>query len=64
MEATLTEMRREPARLMRAADDGDEVLITEHGQPRYKLTRVRQPDRKKLIELWRGAGEIPIPPRQ
>lgn len=37
MEATLTELRRDPSRIVRAADRGEEVILTEHGRPVYRL---------------------------
>lgn len=38
MIATLTELRN-PARLFRAADAGEVVVLTENGEPRYELRK-------------------------
>lgn len=64
MEATLTELRRDTSRVVRAADKGQEVILTEHGQPRYKLTRVRKFDRKGLLQALRDLGPIEMPSRK
>jgi prevent-host-death family protein len=37
VEATLTELRRDTSRIVRAADRGEEVILTEHGRPAYRL---------------------------
>lgn len=64
MEATLTELRRDTSRVVRAADSGEEVILTEHGEPRYKITRVRKIDRKALLAALRDLGPVELPPRQ
>jgi prevent-host-death family protein len=63
MEATLTELRRDTSRVVRAADKGEEVILTEHGEPRYKLQRVQAIDWKKAAAL-RAIGPVTIPPRK
>jgi len=37
VEATLAELRRDTSRIVRAADRGEEVILTEHGRPAYRL---------------------------
>jgi prevent-host-death family protein len=64
MEATLTELRRDTSRIVRAADAGEEVILTEHGQPRYKLQRVRPVDRKAAAEALRAIGPVTFLPRK
>lgn len=38
MIATLTELRN-PVRLLKAADAGETVVLTDHGKPRYELKK-------------------------
>jgi prevent-host-death family protein len=64
MEATLTELRRDTSRVVRAADNGQTVILTEHGQPRYKIVRVRKIDRAGLLQALRELGPIDLPPRK
>jgi prevent-host-death family protein len=64
MEATLTELRRDTSRVVRAADKGEEVILTEHGEPRYKLQRVRAIDWKKAAAALRAIGPVTFLPRK
>jgi prevent-host-death family protein len=64
MEATLTELRRDTSRIVRAADSGHEVILTEHGQPRYRLERIRQIDWKAAAAALRKIGPVAFLPRQ
>jgi prevent-host-death family protein len=64
VEATLTELRRDTSRVVRAADNGQTVILTEHGQPRYKIVRVRKIDRAGLLQALRELGPINLPPRK
>jgi len=64
MEATLTELRRDTSRVVRAADNGEEVILTEHGEPRYKLQRVRKINWKAAAAALRAIGPVNLPPRQ
>ncbi len=64
MEATLTELRRDTSRIVRAADSGQEVILTEHGQPRYRLERIRQIDWKAAAAALRKIGPVNFLPRQ
>jgi prevent-host-death family protein len=64
VEATLTELRRDTSRVVRAADNGQTVILTEHGQPRYKIVRVRKIDRAGLLQALRELGPIDLPPRK
>ena len=64
MEATLTELRRDTSRVVRAADTGGEVILTEHGEPRYKLQRVRVVDRKAAAAALRAIGPVDFLPRK
>jgi prevent-host-death family protein len=58
MEATLTELRRDTSRVVRAADKGGAVILTEHGEPRYKLQRVQAVDRKAAAAALRAIGPV------
>ena len=64
MEATLTELRRDTSRVVRAADNGKEVILTEHGEPRYKIVRMRKIDRAGLLQALRELGPIDLPSRK
>jgi prevent-host-death family protein len=70
VQATLTELRRDTSRVVRAADNGEEVILTEHGEPRYKLQRVQAIDRKVAAAALRAIGPVTfchaneIPPGQ
>ena len=63
MEATLTELRRDTSRIVRAADEGQEVILTEHGQPRYRLAAVKPIDRKAAAVALRAIGPVQFLPR-
>ncbi len=64
VEATLTELRRETSRIVRAADEGQEVIITEQGEPRYKLKRIRKVDYKAAAKALREIGPVNFLPRK
>jgi prevent-host-death family protein len=64
MEATLTELRRDTSRVIRAADNGQDVILTEHGQPRYKLQRLKPIDWKAAAAALRAIGPLEMPPRK
>ena len=64
MEATLTELRRDMKRVIRAAESGSPVILTEHGQPRFKLTAIKPIDYKAALAALKAIGPIEIPPRQ
>ena len=64
MQATLTELRRDTSRVVRAADTGAEIILTEHGEPRYKITRVRKIDRKAAAAALRAIGPVDFLPRR
>jgi prevent-host-death family protein len=64
MQATLTELRRETGRIIRAVEKGQEVVLTEHGQPRLKLSAVKPIDRKAAAAALRAIGPVEFLPRQ
>lgn len=64
MEATLTELRRDTSRVVRAADSGRDVVLTEHGQPKYKLKRIQAIDRKKAAAALQAIGPLDFLPRK
>jgi prevent-host-death family protein len=64
VEATLTELRRDTSRVVRAADNGQTVILTEHGLPRYKIVRIRKFDRAALCKALIDLGPIELPPRK
>ncbi|HSY74962.1 MAG TPA: type II toxin-antitoxin system prevent-host-death family antitoxin [Dongiaceae bacterium] len=64
MEATLTELRRDTSRVVRNADNGRKVILTEHGEPRYKLQRIQKIDRKAAAAALRAIGPVEFLPRK
>jgi len=64
VQATLTELRRDTSRVVRAADNGEEVILTEHGEPRYKLQRVQAIDWKRAAAALRAIGPVTFLPRK
>jgi antitoxin (DNA-binding transcriptional repressor) of toxin-antitoxin stability system len=64
MEATLTELRRETSRVIRAADRSGTVTLTERGMPRYKIIRLQPIDRKAAAAALRAIGPVTFLPRK
>ncbi len=65
MTATLTELRRDTSKVVRAATEGGEtVVLTEHGQPCAEIRPVRKFDRRAACEALIALGPIDLPPRQ
>lgn len=64
MTATLTELRRDTSRVVRAADHGGDVILTEHGQPRYRLQRVQPIDRAQALRDLQAIGPVKFLPRK
>jgi antitoxin (DNA-binding transcriptional repressor) of toxin-antitoxin stability system len=64
VQATLTELRRDTSRIVRAADEGQEVVLTEHGQPRYQLKRIKPIDWKRAAAMLAAIGPVNLPPRK
>src|ERR1035441_7976152 len=61
MEATMTELRRDTTRVVRAADSGREGILTEHGEPRYKITRARRNIDRKAAAAACAASVMAAP---
>jgi len=65
MESTLTELRRETTKTVRPVLAGEEVIITEHGQPKFKIVPVRgQFDRAKAFKYLKAIGPVEFLPRK
>lgn len=64
MEATLTELRRDTSRVVEAVDNGEEVILTEHGRPKYRLEPIKAIDRKAALALLKEMGPINLPRRK
>lgn len=64
VEPTLTELRRDTSRVVRAADNGEEVILTEHGRPRYRLEPIKPIDRKAAAAALRAIGPVEFLPRK
>jgi prevent-host-death family protein len=65
VEATLTELQRETAKVLgQVIHAGKSVTLTEHGQPVAKIVP-RKVNRKRVLELLRGLGpDLQLPPRK
>lgn len=64
MKATLTELRRDTSRITRAADNGRDVILTEHGEPRFRLQAIKPIDRKGALALLKAMGPVELPRRK
>jgi prevent-host-death family protein len=64
MEATLTELRRQTSKVMRAVEHGQQITLTEHGEPRAKIVPLRKFDRQALCRALIDLGPIDLPPRK
>ena len=64
MQATLTELRRETGRIIRAAEQGAEVVLTEHGEPRLTLSAIKPLDRKAAAAALKAIGPVEFLPRK
>ena len=64
MTATLTELRRDTSRIVRSAAAGRDVVLTEHGEPRYRIQRIKKIDRKAAAAALRAIGPVALPPRK
>lgn len=66
MEATLTDLRRDTTKVVRPAmHGGEEVTITEHGQPVFKVVPVRPPvDRQQALKDLIAIGPVEFLPRK
>jgi prevent-host-death family protein len=65
MEVSVTDAKAQLTELVRRAEDGDEVILTRHGQPAVRLVPIKtRPDRetrRKLLEELR-AGAVHATP--
>ena len=66
MEATLTELRRATTKVVRPAMHGDEeVTITEHGNPKFKVVPLTKPlDRRQALKDLMAIGPVEFLPRK
>lgn len=64
IEATLTELRRGTSRVVEAADRGEQVILTEHGRPKYRLERIREIDWKAAAAALKKIGPVKFLPRK
>ena len=63
MTATLTDIRRDTSKVLKQVDISGEVVLTEHGEARYKITPLRSIDRKAAAAL-RAIGPVAFKPRK
>jgi antitoxin (DNA-binding transcriptional repressor) of toxin-antitoxin stability system len=64
VDATLTQLRRDTSRVVRAADNGRDVILTEHGTPKYRLKRIHVIDRKRAAAALKAIGPVDFFPRK
>ena len=64
MQATLPELRRNTGKIIRAAEKGAQVVLTEHGEPRLTLSAVKPIDRKAAAAALRAIGPVEFLPRK
>ena len=66
VKVTLSELHRETAKVVHPViHAGEEVTITDNGQPCAKIVPVKKPvDRKAALALLRTMGPIELPPRK
>jgi len=57
VKATLTELRRDTSRITRVADEGNLVILTKNGKPRYRLAALKQLDRKAAAIVLQAIGQ-------
>jgi prevent-host-death family protein len=64
MHATLTQLRRQTGKIIRAAEQGKEVVLTEHGEPRLTLNAIKPVDRKAAAAALKAIGPVEFPARK
>lgn len=64
MQATLTQLRRQTGKIIRAAEQGAEVVLTQHGEARLVLTAVKPVDRKAAAAALKAIGPVEFLPRK
>ena len=64
MTATLTDIRRDTSKVLKQVDISGEVVLTEHGEARYKITSLRSIDRKAAAAALRAIGPVAFKPRK
>ena len=65
MTATLTELHRDTAKVVRTAiRDGEKVILTEHGEPCAELVPVRKLDRQQALQDLIAIGPVDFLPRR
>jgi prevent-host-death family protein len=64
VEATLTDLQRKTANVLRNVRRGHKVTLTEHGQPVAEIVPVAKKDRAAALKALRAIGPIPFKPRK
>ena len=65
MKATLTELQRQPGRLVRPViHGGHKLTVTAHGQPCAEIIPLPRVDRDAALKLLREIGPVRLPPRK
>jgi prevent-host-death family protein len=64
VEATLTELHHETARVIQPVQAGQEVVLTENGEAFAKIVPFKNFDRKAALKLLREMGPVNFLPRK
>ena len=65
MKATLTELQRQPGRLVRPVIyGGHKLTVTAHCRPRAEIVPLPRIDREAALKLLREIGPVALPPRK
>lgn len=64
MKATLTDLHRKTAKVLKPVLEGGSVVITHHGSEVAEIRPKRRPDRKRVIQILRSMGPLELPPRK
>jgi prevent-host-death family protein len=64
MQATLTELRRDTAKVVKALSGGQNVILTQHGEPCAEIVPARKFDRKRALRDLMAIGPVDFLPRK
>jgi prevent-host-death family protein len=65
MEATLAELNRDATKVVRPAmQEGQEVVITENGEPKVKVVPVPKVNRRQALKDLMAIGPVDFQPRK
>lgn len=64
VKATLTELHRKTAKVLKPVLEGDSVIITHHGSEVAEIRPRRKANYKRMLQILRSMGPIELPPRK